>query len=342
MSISPLAQTPRGNGAHFAADTVADLDLASPQAASAVSWGAIFAGAVAAAAASLALLALGTGLGLSSISPWAQRGVQASTFGVASIVWVIVTQLCASALGGYLAGRLRTRWTAVHTDEVYFRDTAHGLLSWAVASLVTAALLLSAAFGAVGTAVQASATAATGAAVVGAAAAGTASRGASGSVQGEGVGSANGALGIAGAGSMGYLIDSLFRKDATAISSTTATVASSADSGADTSRVPVPEVTRIFANSIQSPVLPPQDVRYLGQLVAQRTGIPQADAERRVTDAFTTLQTSISNAKAAAAQAAETARKLGIQVTLWLFVALLSGAFIASFTATLGGRERDA
>src|SRR5450756_2340902 len=97
--------------------------------ASAVSWGAIMAGAAAAAALSLILLILGIGLGLSSASPWAHQGVSATTFGVSTILWVTLTQLVASGMGGYLAGRLRTKWVEVHTDEVYFRDTAHGFLA---------------------------------------------------------------------------------------------------------------------------------------------------------------------------------------------------------------------
>jgi hypothetical protein len=104
---------------------------------SAVSWGAVAAGAAAAAALSLILLILGVGLGLSSVSPWATEGVTASTFGLSTILWLTLTQLAASAMGGYLAGRLRTKWSDVHTDEVYFRDTAHGFLAWAVASLAT-------------------------------------------------------------------------------------------------------------------------------------------------------------------------------------------------------------
>ena len=121
-----------------------------PASPSAVSWGAIFAGAAAAAALSLILLLLGTGLGLSSVSPWANEGVGATTLGVSTILWLTFTQLAASAMGGYLAGRLRTKWLAVHTDEVYFRDTAHGFLAWAVATVGTAALLTSAVTSVVG------------------------------------------------------------------------------------------------------------------------------------------------------------------------------------------------
>lgn len=89
----------------------------------AVSWGAVFAGAAAAAALSFLLMVLGFGFGLLSVSPWSGEGVDAQTIGFGSIVWLIIIQLAAAGLGGYLAGRLRTKWPDVHTDEVYFRDT---------------------------------------------------------------------------------------------------------------------------------------------------------------------------------------------------------------------------
>src|SRR6185312_8668571 len=111
---------------------------------SGVSWSAIFAGAAAAASLSYILIILGFGLGLSSVSPWTNTGAAATTIGVATIIWLTFTQIVASGMGGYLAGRLRIKWASVHTDEVYFRDTAHGFLSWAVASLVVAAFLASA------------------------------------------------------------------------------------------------------------------------------------------------------------------------------------------------------
>ena len=123
--------------------TVWGTEAGHDKPASAVSWAAILAGAAGAAALSLILLILGTGLGLSSISPWANNGASANTLGVSTILWITFTQLAASGMGGYLAGRLRTRWLAVHTDEVYFRDTAHGYLAWAIASLATAILLTS-------------------------------------------------------------------------------------------------------------------------------------------------------------------------------------------------------
>src|ERR1700678_572774 len=118
---------------------------------SAASWPAIFAGAVVAVAVSLVLLALGSGLGFASISPWPGRGASATTVTVTTAIWLIVTQWLSAALGGYIAGRLRTKWVGTHTHEVFFRDTAHGFVTWAVASVIGALILASAASSAVGT-----------------------------------------------------------------------------------------------------------------------------------------------------------------------------------------------
>ena len=108
---------------------------------SAASWPAIIAGAFVAAAVTLILLALGSGLGFASISPWPGRGVTGTTFAVTTAIWLILTQWVSAGLGGYLAGRLRTRWIGTHTHEVFFRDTAHGLVTWAVASVLVAAAI---------------------------------------------------------------------------------------------------------------------------------------------------------------------------------------------------------
>jgi hypothetical protein len=122
---------------------------------SGLSWAAVIAGAFVAAALSLALLTLGAGIGFSSVSPWANAGASASRIGRTAIAWLVLMQLIASSVGGYLAGRLRTRWVNIHTHEVYFRDTAHGFLVWAVGLVITAAFLTSAATSMVGGAARA-------------------------------------------------------------------------------------------------------------------------------------------------------------------------------------------
>lgn len=108
---------------------------------SAAAWPAIIAGAVSAAALSLALLLLGGGLGLGSIA--FNDGASPAALGLASVLWLLLMSALASGLGGYLAGRLRTRWPGVDVDEVFFRDTAHGFLTWALATLIAATLLTS-------------------------------------------------------------------------------------------------------------------------------------------------------------------------------------------------------
>ena len=111
---------------------------------SAVSWSAIVAGAVTAIALTLVLVTLGSAFGLAAISPWPGAGARATTFTIGAGLWLIVTQWLSSAVGGYLAGRMRTRWTGLHTDEVFFRDTAHGLITWAFATVVIAVVALAA------------------------------------------------------------------------------------------------------------------------------------------------------------------------------------------------------
>jgi len=293
---------------------------------SAVSWGAIVAGAAGAAALALILLMLGTGLGLSSVSPWAYSGVSATTFGVSTILWLTFTQLVASGMGGYLAGRLRTKWVDVHTDEVYFRDTAHGFLSWAVAALATAALLTSVIGSIVNSGVQA------GAAMAGNVATATA--------VGFEMPNSN-----SDNGPMGYFVDSLFRKDLSSTVSAPDVAGTDPMTAWPPKPIPpgsAPEVTRIFMNSIRTgSSLPDEDIRYVGQVVALRTGLTQLDAEKRVSDTYVRVQTKLRDAETAAKEAADKGRKASAYVALWLFISLLIGAFVASFAATIGGRQRD-
>jgi len=305
---------------------------------SGVSWGAILAGASGAAALSLVLLILGTGLGLSSVSPWSNQGVSAATIGVSTILWLTFTQIAASGMGGYLAGRLRTKWAAVHTDEVYFRDTAHGFLAWAVATLVTAAVLTSTIGSIIGGAAQAGASMAGGAATTAAVAAGAA-----GAISINEAGQLTESANPTGSGmSTGYFVDYLFRKDPGSSSAITLSAAPAMSSGVDpTTGASTSEVTRIFANDIRAGSMSEEDARYVGQLISQRTGIPQADAEKRAKDTFAKVQAKMKDAETAARDAADKARKASAYAALWLFVSLLIGAFVASLAATFGGRRRD-
>jgi hypothetical protein len=245
--------------------------------ASAISWAAVVAGAFVTGAMSLTLMTLGAGIGLSSISFWPNGGTNAPRLAPMAVVWIILTQIIASAIGGYLAGRLRTKWVAVHGHEVYFRDTAHGFLSWAV-GLVLGVLFLSSSAMAV--------------------------------ARNDANNTANGAH------PSDYYVDTLFR-----------TAHPEAVRNDAASRA---EASLIFANAARNQGMAPQDRSYLAELVSARTGLNRAEAERRVDDTL-----------AQDTYAANQARKALAHSFYWLFVALLLGAFCASFAATIGGRQRD-
>lgn len=326
MAISNLPSEEELDRAHYLPSTNVNSGLVKV---SAVSWAAILAGATTASALSLILLLLGAGLGLSSISPWAQRGVTATTFGVSSIVWLAVTQILAAGMGGYIAGRLRTKWTDVMADEVYFRDTAHGFLAWSVATLATAVLIASAVGNILSSAVQAASV------VAGVATTVTVTNGMSA------VGNESDNTNTDGSGPIAYLIDALFRKDVNNAAigdiDTSPALPNSAEQ-----KPPIAEVTRILVNAIGMTALPPTDLAYLSQLVSTHTGLSLQASEKRVNDIYVNMQTKIHNAEMAAKDVADKARKASIYSTLWLFVSLLMGAFSASLAATWGGRCRDA
>jgi len=132
------------------ADTVVGPAVADETSRSAVSWPAILAGGIAAAALSLLLLAFGSGLGLSIVSPWSDRVISSSSASIAAGIYLIIVAVMSSAVGGYIAGRLRARWVGTHADEVYFRDTAHGFLAWAVATVISVAFIATTATSLVG------------------------------------------------------------------------------------------------------------------------------------------------------------------------------------------------
>jgi hypothetical protein len=270
-----------------------------------VSWSAVLAGALAAAALSFILLILGVGLGLSALSPWSYND---APIGKSAIIWVAFMQLASAGIGGYLAGRLRTRWANVHGDEVYFRDTAHGLLAWAVATLLTAALMAGAVRAALSGAIDAGSGVATATATVAA---------------GAGAGVAATAARAPGA----YYSDMLLRSD---------TPVPDTDNGALRA-----EIGRIMMQPANGPSLAVDDRQYLARLIAKRTGMEQADAERRVDDVYARMVKARTDAENAARATADKARKAGALSALWMFFALLLGAFVASVAATFGGKLRD-
>lgn len=277
---------------------------------SAISWGPVVAGAFAASTLTLILMLLGSGIGLTMVSPWSGESAGLTTVAVSTAVWLVVVQWLSSALGGYLTGRLRTKWVGIHTNETYFRDTAHGFLAWALATLLVVFVLGSAMTAAVGTGVQAASNVASGAAM-----------GASG-------GATANADGTEASSMTGYFVDSMFRPTDPA-----RLAAPGPEGAADASA----QATRILVASAAAGEISDEDKTYLAQLVAARTGLSQDDATARVDAVLARAQ----EAKVQAQEAADAARKAGATFALLGALSLIIGAFIASVAAAIGGQQRD-
>ena len=248
---------------------------------SAVSWPAILAGAVVATSASVFLLALGSGLGLISTSPWPGSGASAGAVTALAAIWLIAVQWIASGLGGYLTGRLRTKWVGTHTHEVFFRDTAHGFVTWALATVVLAVLIAAAAASAVGTGVRAGATLGSGA-------------------------TREAANAVSHATVSGYDVDMLFRS-------------AQADPGQSATDVRA-EATHILAKGLTTGDVSAADRAYIAQMIAARTGIAQPDAERRVDDVVAQMNAAETKARQAADAARKAAATASILTALSMLI----------------------
>jgi len=278
------------------------VETAAPVSSS-LNWGAIIAGAIVAAVATIILMLVGSGFGLTMISPWSSQSASATTVLVSAAVWLVVIQWVSSCLGGYMAGRLRRRWTAIHSDEVVFRDSAHGLLAWSLATLIVVGFLGAAVSGIIGSGVQTASNVAAGAAQAGVAA-------------------------TSNSPSTGYFVDALFRPtDPSRIGSP----------GPEGDAAAIGQATRILVTSIGAGQISGGDKNYLTTLVATRTGLSQADAQKRVDGVWTMVE----DAKAKTQQAADTARKSAATAALLAALTLFIGAFIACVSAIFGGKLRD-
>lgn len=317
----------------------------------AVSWGAIFAGAFAASALSFVLLSIGTAFGLSVTSPWdftgGNAGETAAALGIGAAIFLIVVHAIASGVGGYLSGRLRSKLIGLRGDETYFRDTAHGLVVWAVSALATILMI----------ACLAMATARGGVAL------GAASLNAAGEAAGA-AGAAAPAL-MDGQGpsrdDMSYFVDTLFRPGPGTNTAATGTQPSQTPTAGQAAQPTTPmaqpapppapratgnprmereEIGRIVRIALDGEISA-EDRTYVAQMVARETGIPQAEAEQRVDQLIERAKAAKAQAIETAKQAADAARQAGMYTALWAAVAMLAGAFSASLAATWGGRARD-
>jgi len=256
--------------------------------ASFVEWGAVLAGAALAAALSFVLLTFGTAIGLSATSPWPNSGLSVKVIATLAVFWVLAQQIGSLMAGGYVAGRMRSRWHEAG-DETEFRDGLHGGLVWAVAVLISAFFVFA----------TASLAVRTGADVAGSAGAGAASR---------------------TTNPMDTVLDAMLRTPAGAPQSRN-TVASDEIRG---------ELTRILTSAVATGSLSAENRTYLASLIAQRTGVPQQEAEKRVDDAITAARTASDNARRAAI------------LTGFVTAAGLILSFGAAWWAAIkGGQHRD-
>ncbi|GGF69869.1 hypothetical protein GCM10007301_32000 [Azorhizobium oxalatiphilum] len=269
---------------------------------SGVSWAAIFAGGLAAAACSILLTLIGVGVGLTTLSPWSGPP-SGQTLAISAAIWLIVMQWLSSGLGGYLTGRLRTKWSGLDTGEVLFRDTAHGFLAWCLSTVFVVTILASA----MGT--LASGTARAVGAVAGSA------------VQGASQGAAQQGTSATSGDPVGYAVDMLFR--------TPTPQPGSPDDARG-------EAARIIVSGIAKGDIPAADRSYLAQLVSARTGIAPPEAEKRVSDLVANAQATAQKAK----EAADASRKAGATFALFCVLSMAIGAFIASVAGAIGGRAR--
>ncbi len=273
---------------------------------SGISWGPIIGGAVAATGVSLIFITFGSGLGLTMVSPWSGESSSAATVGITAAIWLVVVQWLSAALGGYLTGRLRTKWASVHTDEMFFRDTAHGLVSWAVATLFVAGFLASSLSSLAGAGAQAVGNAAT-----------TATVAAASTSEGSDNGSASAAT--------AYFTDALLRPQQVS-------ARAQRDDAAATA-----EISRILVNGAVAGGVPEDDRAYLAAIVSARTGLEPEQARGRVDAVLQRIEA----AKVATQEAADKARKAAATTALVGAISLLVGAFISCAAAAFGGRQRD-
>lgn len=284
----------------------------------AVSVKAILAGATGSIAVTMILVAFGIGVGFSVISPWSGQGVSATTFTAAAGVYLFVVAMLSSTIGGYLAGRLRSRWASVNEHERYFRDSAHGFVVWALATIVLATVMGSAVSGLIGGAASTVAPAATAAAA---------------------------------SQPSDIYVDQLLRTNPSQGATNTAPAASAAQATSPTAgdqtaaplqggQIAPParqdvgnraEITRIIAPSmLKGGSVSDADKKYLASIVAARGGLSQADAEARVDYVITQAK-----------QAADKTRKATALFGLWLAASMLAGALSAALAAIEGGNLRN-
>lgn len=283
----------------------------SPVEGSYVDWAAIIAGAVLASAIWYVLFTFGSGIGLTLDSPMDPESTSPLVYVIATALWFIWITVSSFMAGGYLAGRMRRRLFEGTAHEADVRDGSHGLLVWALGTMISVLIVAAGAAGALRTGVEAAST--VGAGVVGGAA--------------QAVTEDDSEL--------GYMLDTLLRPAAPDAATT--------ETATGTLTVPSAMQVRdqldniLVAATAAEDGLTQEDRSYAARLIAARTGLGEEEAAARIDATVEALRAAEFEARAAA----ETARRLGILATFLVTATLIVSAVGAWWAGGLGGRHRD-
>lgn len=269
-------------------------------------WPAILAGAAITSAISVVLSAFGSAIGLSLASPY--DGASPATHYVALTLWVLWVTILSFAAGGYVCGRLRHRSGDVTKEEVDMRDGAHGLVLWAISTLLFIAVVGTSLYQVARTGAQ------TGAALV-----------AQNALQQNRTGGQDSSS-LLGA-PIDRRVDELLRGD---VAAGLAPMNSMEDGSRQI-------VSRILARGLVSGEVSNEDRAYLAQVVQSRSALTGVEAQRRVDTVVENVRQDHERAKAAVEQA----RKLGVMLSFIAAAAMLIGASSAWGGAVYGGNHRD-
>jgi hypothetical protein len=260
-----------------------------------VSWGAILAGTVAALVVQLTLSILGVGIGLAGINPASSATPDAASLSLAAGLWWIVSGIVASVTGGYVAGRFCDR---ASTPKAGY----HGLMSWAVTTLIIVFLLGSAVGGVVG----------------GAFGAVTSVLGGAGRAVG---GAVQAAVPSLSGGNVMPDIEGQIR---------------ASGGGQDPGQLRDTAVNAVRAALTGDKAAQQQATDRAAQALAQAQGIPVDQAKAQVEQYQQQYAQTLADTKARAAQVAETTAKAASRTALIAFLALALGAVAAGFGGRFG------
>jgi nucleoid DNA-binding protein len=259
-----------------------------PTGSSYVEWSAIFAGAILTSAIIVLMTAFGSAIGLSLVSPY--HGPSPIIFYIVLALWFTWITVSSFVAGGYVTGRMRRPIDGARPHEVHVRDGVHGLVVWALAVAIGTSLATLSISSAVTTLSLSSAV--------------------KGSADLAKSGASSMPSGVASvADPIGYSVDNLLRID-----DSVSAAKSGLAGNSGTTETPRQEISRILVMSAANGSVSSDDRAFVARVVATRSGLAAADAEKRVDSIFAQVKAAADKTR----DANETARKAGIILALSL------------------------